>query len=253
MTDRPPSSPSDSHRAAAIPDDDGATRDSGVSRYAIAVALDGIDFRPAALTGPVPLGRQILAAAGLRPVDNFALFALLGDGGFEDVRLDEPFDMRARGIERFIAFSGSDLHRFVIDALPFAWGPSGIAEDAVRLLGRASDDDAIFLEVRGGTDRLIAAGEVVDLTRPGVERFITAPGPVTYRFFVDGTRFQTEQRLLTGAQIKAMVDGWNAEHELMLEGHGDDPDRLIGDDEQVDLATDHGPRRFSSVPKANFG
>jgi len=252
MIDRP-SSPSSSatHQAAAVPD--GGDLAGGASRYAIAVALDGIAFRPADLTDPVPLGRQILVAAGLRPVEKYSLYALLPDGGFEDVRLDEPFDLRGRGIERFIAFSGADLHRFAIDTLPYVWGPPGIAEEALRLLGRVADGDAIYLEVRGGTDRLIAPGEVVDLTLPGVERFITAPRPVTYRFFVDGVPYQTDQRVLTGAQIKAMVTDWNPEHELMLEGHGDEPDRLIGDDERVDLATDHGPRRFSSVPKANFG
>ena len=35
----------------------------------------------------------------------------------------------------------------------------------------------MFLEVRGGQDRLIEPGELIDLTAPGIERFTTAPRP----------------------------------------------------------------------------
>ena len=41
--------------------------------------------------------------------------------------------------------------------------------------------------------------------------------------------------------------------DLVLEGHGNDPDRIIADDELVSLDKDKGPLRFSSAPKANFG
>jgi hypothetical protein len=71
-------------------------------------------------------------------------------------------------------------------------------------------------------------------------------------FFVDNVRFETDQHFLTGAQIKAKVPDWPAGYGLMLEGHGHEPDRLISDDEWVDLA-EHAPRRFTRVPPATFG
>lgn len=77
--------------------------------------------------------------------------------------------------------------------------------------------------------------------------------PKKYTFFVNGTKYETDQSSLTGLQIKARVADWDQSHDLVLEGHGNDPDRVIRDDEVVELEKEHGPLRFSSVPKANFG
>ena len=74
----------------------------------------------------------------------------------------------------------------------------------------------------------------------------------SYTFHVNGVAYQTDSKKLTGAEIKAMVVEWDSTHDLALEGEGDDPDRIIADDETVNLSPKHG-RRFSSVPKANFG
>lgn len=222
-------------------------------KTAAEVSLDGIAFQPISLTDPVPTGRQILAAAGLAPPEAYSLYALDPGGDFEDVRLDETFDLRPKGIERFIAFTGDRVFRLFINDHEVKWGPATITEAALRLLADAKANEAIFLDVRGGTDRLIKEGEAVDLTEAGVERFITAKRPKTYIFFVNGVKYETDQAKLTGLQIKARVPNWDPTHDLALEGHGDDPDRVIADDETVDLDTPHGPRRFSSVPKANFG
>ncbi len=77
--------------------------------------------------------------------------------------------------------------------------------------------------------------------------------PEKYTFFVGITKYETDRPQLTGAQIKAKIASWDPSHDLVLEGHGDDPDRPIRDDEVVSLEKVHGPLRFSSVPKANFG
>src|SRR4051794_25754758 len=83
-----------------------ATRDEQPSgaghRYRIAVSDESLNFREVFLSDPVPLGRQILEVAGAHPVDDFSLFALMSEGDFEDVRLDEEFDLRTPGIERFV-------------------------------------------------------------------------------------------------------------------------------------------------------
>ena len=54
-----------------------------------------------------------------------------------------------------------------------------------------------------------------------------------YVFFVGKERFETHRHELTGAQIKAMVRNWHPEDALELEGHGDEPNRIILDDETV--------------------
>jgi hypothetical protein len=79
------------------------------------------------------------------------------------------------------------------------------------------------------------------------------PKPKEFTFFVNGKKYETDQSELTGAQIKAKVPDWPAGYGLMLEGVGDEENRLIGDDEPVSLEKEHGPRRFVSVPPATYG
>jgi hypothetical protein len=72
-------------------------------------------------------------------------------------------------------------------------------------------------------------------------------------FFVDGEKYETDQATLTGAQIKARVPNLDPTFTLFLEGHGNEEDRLIGDDDSVSLERDKGPRRFFTAPPATFG
>jgi len=75
--------------------------------FRILFAKENLDFSPLEVTDPVPLGRQVLDAAGLDPRDGYSLFAILSSGDFEDVRLDEPFDLRGNGAEREALKCGS--------------------------------------------------------------------------------------------------------------------------------------------------
>lgn len=222
-------------------------------RYRISFAVESVDFHPLILDDPVPLGRQILKKAGVDDIDSHSLFVITPDGDFEDVRADEEVDLRSRAAYRFITFSTDPLYRVKLNDARIVWGRSSIPEAVLRTLAGINDDEAVFLEVRGGKDKLIEPGDTADLAADGVEKFITAPNNVTYTFFVNGKPYQTQKKKLTGAQIKAMVPDWDAQHDLSLEGEGDDPDRIIADDEVVSLVPKHGVRRFSSVPKANFG
>lgn len=222
------------------------------SKFSASVALDSIAFSLIELDDPVPLGRQILSKANHTPPDAFSLYAVLDSGDFEDVRLDEMFDLRAKGTERFIAFTGDKVFRLFANDREVKWGPETVSEATLRFLTGAKAGEAVYLEVRGGTDRLIKSGDSVDLTQDGVERFITAKAPKTYHFFVNGVKYETDQAKLTGLQIKARVPNWDANHDLVLEGHGDAADQVIADETVVRLDVTPA-RRFSSVPKANFG
>lgn len=72
-------------------------------------------------------------------------------------------------------------------------------------------------------------------------------------FFVDNHKIETDQPALTGVQIKAKVPGWPAGYGLMLEGHGQDPDAIVADEQLVSLGKDPGPLHFTSVPPASYG
>ena len=74
-----------------------------------------------------------------------------------------------------------------------------------------------------------------------------------YHYFVNNDRYESDLASLTGAQIKARIPDIQPHTGLSLEGHGNDPDRMIGDDEVVSLEGQHGPLRFTLVPPATFG
>lgn len=78
------------------------------------------------------------------------------------------------------------------------------------------------------------------------------PSAKKISFFVDNNKYESEQETLLGSQIKALA-GTDASFGLVLEGHGQDPDRQIGDDDSVSLTKDQGPLRFFTVPPATFG
>jgi Multiubiquitin len=145
--------------------------------YQIQFALDNLNFRDIKIIDPLPLGRQILAAGGIDARGDYSLFAILPTGDFEDIHLDETFDLRGRGVERFVAFHTDRDFKLTLDDSQIAWGKPAISGSTLYTLANISDDRAIFLEVRGGMDKLIAPEETIDLTAPGIERFITAPRP----------------------------------------------------------------------------
>lgn len=170
--------------------------------YRIRFALGDLEFKPLAVPDPVPLGRQILEAAGLSPNDGYSLFGILPSGDFEDVRLNEAFDLRQKGAERFVAFRTDRTFKLTLDDAQIEWGESAMKADALYALAKPSDDEAIFLEVRGGKDRLIDPQELIELAKPGIERFITAPKEgVTFDIIVNSRPKQVPDRKVTFEQI----------------------------------------------------
>ena len=78
-------------------------------------------------------------------------------------------------------------------------------------------------------------------------------------FFFSNTKIPNEKSELTGAEIKDLikdaVSGFDASQNLVLEGQGNEEDKVIGDDETVSLEIHErqGPKHFYSQPIANFG
>jgi len=71
-------------------------------------------------------------------------------------------------------------------------------------------------------------------------------------FFYNDVKYEVEADSLTGHQIKAMIEGFEPNYALMLEGHGNDPDHEITDNTRVAFDTPY-PLRFYAVPPAQFG
>ena len=170
--------------------------------YRILFAQGGLEFQPLAVPDPVPLGRQILEAAGLKPEAGYSLFGILASGDFEDVRLDEAFDLRGKGAERFVAFLTDRTFKLTLDNAQIEWGEPVMSGAVLYELAKLSTEEAVFLEVRGGKDRLIDPGEAIDLAEPGIERFITAPKPAaTFEIIVNSRPKKVPDRKVTFEQV----------------------------------------------------
>ena len=151
---------------------------------------------------PVPTGRQILACAGLNPEEGWSLFAILPSGDFEDVRLDETFDLRGNGAEEFIAFQTDRDFKFTLKGNQLEWGKPAISGRELGKLAELKEGEAVFLEVPGGEDRLVSENDLIPLTKPGIEHFIVAPKPkVGYEIIVNGRPRLVNDECVTYAQI----------------------------------------------------
>ena len=73
-----------------------------------------------------------------------------------------------------------------------------------------------------------------------------------YPYFVDGKEFNTTDSALTGAQIKSRIPDFDPAYQLVLEGRGGQPDKVISENDSVDLNV-HPPCHFYTVPPATFG
>jgi hypothetical protein len=143
--------------------------------YRIVVLDEQLNERHLDLSDPVPTARQILQAAAVHPVGEYSVYVILPSGDFEDLRLDETYDLRGRGAERFVIFQTDRAFRFTIDDRQLEWGKPNISGRVLKALaGAPTDTYDVYLEVRGGgQDVLIRDSDLIDLNKPGIERFIT--------------------------------------------------------------------------------
>jgi hypothetical protein len=168
-------------------------------RYRFLLAQGDLNFQCREVSDPVPLGRQLLEAGALEPRDGYSLFAILPSGEFEDVRLNEPFDLRERGAERFVAFLTDRDFKLTLNDDELRWGKPVISGTVLYGLARPAEGEAVFLEVPGGEDRLIEHGELIDLNQPGIERFITAR--LKFEIIVNSRPRTVNARTVTFEQI----------------------------------------------------
>jgi hypothetical protein len=175
--------------------------------YRILVADEQLHERPLDLADPVPTGRQILQAWGAQPVEEYSLYAVLSSGEFEDLRLDETYDLRGRGAEKFVVFQTDRAFKFMIDNRQLEWGKPTISGKLLKKLAGVSPEKYdVYLEVRGGQDLLVRDGDLEDLSKPGVERFITVIRETTEGLIAlpeADARYLTDHRIAT----ELVIDG----------------------------------------------
>lgn len=168
-------------------------------RYTIADA--SLASRTIELDHAAPTGADLLAAAGLVPVTDHVLLAILPSGDFEDLRLAErPPD----GTDDFIAFRADRLYRFTLDDRQLAWGQPRISGALLtRLLGPAGAGKEIVLRAADGRETVIEPRADVDLDARGTERLVTRPR--TFIIFVNARRKTTTKTSLSFEELIALA------------------------------------------------
>ena len=120
-----------------------------------------------------PTARQILTAAGLQPVTEYALLSWPEHGATEELGLDESIPLPRNGaIAEFLAMQADGVFYFMLNDQRFAWAGSLTGED-VRKVGRVPATMELWLERRDEPDVQLEAEDAVDLLAPGVERIYT--------------------------------------------------------------------------------
>lgn len=142
---------------------------AGATRFR--VRIDDERYR---IDDPKPTGRQLLALADKKPVEEHLIFLILRGGGFEEIRLDETIDLTRPGSERFIVFASSASYRLEIDGERKEWGTPLITGLKLKeIAGVDPTTYALWREVRGGDDIPVQNDQLVDLSEEGLERFFT--------------------------------------------------------------------------------
>ena len=112
---------------------------------------------------------------------------------------------------------------------------------------RPSDEYLIFYLLSGGQLEEIRLDETVDLRKRGVERFITWRSDRSFRFVIDGRRFEWGAPLITGLKLKQLAGVDSQTYGVWLEVRGGE-DQPVEDAETVDLQN-QGVERFFTGKK----
>ncbi len=203
----------------------------GKATFRIKIGNDRLEFQRLSIADPVPIGRQILSAAKLLPVDEHLIFVVRPTGALRELRLDETIDLRKRGVERFVTFRSDRSFRFILDGRRFEWGAATIMGKTLKLLAKVDPDtNGVWLERKAEPDLLIGDGDSADLTERAVERFRTSP---FFQICIENGVFPWPRPTITTEGI-AQLGGWDPEIGV-IEVDSEQNERTLAPGEVVEL------------------
>lgn len=149
---------------------------------------------------PVPMGRQVLDAAGFVPPDECVLIQGFAHGT-RAVGLDETIDLSQPEIEAFYAFRSDRIFRLTIEERGFDWGSARIKEPTLRSIAHVPDDEILFLERTDQPDLELGPDDELDLSKPGTEH-LRCEKRLIEVFFKDQP-YQIQRGVYTTEQLMA--------------------------------------------------
>ena len=141
--------------------------------YGILIGDERLNYRTEIVQSAVVTGAQILAAAGAAGSVEHVAFQVLAGGLLESLRPDERVDLRSAGAEKFVVFRSDRIFRILVDDRTVEWGAARITGGTIkRLVGIKAFTHEVWQVLPSGEDVLVADDDFVDLSTPGVERFL---------------------------------------------------------------------------------
>ncbi|MBA4340089.1 MAG: hypothetical protein C0421_14755 [Hyphomonas sp.] len=123
----------------------------------------------------------------------------------------------------------------------------------LRLSGkRPIDEYLVFLKLANGGFEEIRLDETVDLTQPGVERFMTFESSASYRLVIDGERIEWGAQLITGLKLKQIAGVDPDKYALWREVRGSEDIELANED-IIDLSEPGLERFFTVIAQTTAG
>ena len=142
-------------------------------RFRVLIADEDLNFKKHVFDDPKVLGRQLIEAASGHPVDEHVAIAMLPNGDFEDIRLDESYDLRDRGAEKVLVARTDRSFKFKIDDADLEWPHACVSGFVLRKLAKLPANYNLWQEIPGQHDKKITDTDVINLANAGVERFVS--------------------------------------------------------------------------------
>lgn len=177
-------------------------------------------------------GEDILAATGRSVTADQIVLQLLHSGGLESIRLDERVNLTAGN--KFVMANSDRTFRFTIDDKLYEWPYRLISGEIVgALLGNQPELEINLLG--HGTTTPVLPKDLVDLSQPGVEKFVTRIKPHTWKLMLQGVvlEYEVPEVKVGEAMVRAGFDPNKAWHiYLIVQGK---PKQEISADFIIDL------------------
>lgn len=185
------------------------------------------------LTDRTPTGRQVLAAADLRPDTEFALLLWPEAGPTREIGLEEVTRIPKDGSAiEFLAVRADHISYFVFDDDRYAWA-GDLDLETIRRICRVPFNRTVWLELRDEPDIELEQGQSVDLSGAGVERFYSRERK--WRLDVQGepTEWHHPDVIVRDALAKAGFD--TSEKRVIVLKMKGKPHRPVELDDVIDL------------------
>lgn len=173
---------------------DSTARDEGGAK----IKVNGVSYT---LAPGKTVGRDVLAVAGLKPVDDHVLIAVTRPGS-RSVGLDERVRL-GDGTAEFYAFHFDRVLSFTVDERGYEWGDALIAEERIRDLAGIDESTVLILRRKGEDNIELEDGSALDLSGSGVEHLKTAKAFVVVSF--NGADVRIPRGTYTTEQLKTLL------------------------------------------------